>query len=250
MKLMVIVLCLFSERFLIHTFSFQRFSWFNNYVFFIKKISGNNSSFNNPWMTLAAIVLPVIALTSLVYLMFHSIFFGFVGLILSTAIFFYCLGPQNAFYPPSDTGTNGNDPEQIKNYLSLVNSQLFAVVFWYIVAGPIVVLTYRLISLCKIIDGVSEQSTQISDALEWIPARITALLFLIVGNFQRGYTIFTQYFFAKPDVNDKMLGECGLQAVRVDESDEIPMPSAEAMVEQAAVVLLVFIALFTLVAWL
>lgn len=250
MKLMIIVLCLFSERFLIHTFSFLRFSWFNDYVLFVKKSIDNHFTFNNPWMTLAAIVFPIIVLTSLVYLMFHSIFFGFVGLILSAALFFYCLGPQNAFYPPSDTGIDGNDSEQIKNYLSLVNSQLFSVVFWYIVAGPIVVLTYRVISLCKTIDGVSEQSTQISDVLEWIPARITALLFLIVGNFQRGYTIFTQYFLAKPDDNDKMLGECGLQAVRVDESDEIPMPSAEAMVEQAAVVLLVFIALFTLVAWL
>lgn len=59
-----------------------------------------------------------------------------------------------------------------------------------------------------------------------------------------------------------MLSECGLLAVQSKELyspqlesttnsvDEIPMPIAETLVEHATIMLLVFIALFTLAAWL
>lgn len=250
MKLLVVVLCLLSERFLIHSISYQRFSWFGDYVLFIKKTIDKNDFFINPWVNLAAIIFPIILITSTIYFLIYNIFFGFGGLILSIGIFFYCLGPQNAFYPITAYDSHESSNEQIGNYFALVNGQLFAVLFWYILAGPIAALTYRLISLCININSVNEQAIQITDILNWIPARITALLFLLVGNFQRGFSTFIQYFLSNPNANDQMLRECGLQAVRIGESDEVPIPMAEGLVEHATIVLLVFIALFTLVAWL
>lgn len=250
MKLLVILLCLFSERFLIHTISYQRFSWFGNYYLFIKKILDKSNHITNPWLVLAAIILPIILIAFIIYMLLHCVLFGFLALLMSIAIFFYCLGPQNAFYPLSAPDTDVSNEALVGNYLAKVNSQLFAVIFWYSVAGPIAALTYRLISLSKDITLVSSQSHQLTDILEWIPARITVLLYLLVGNFQRGFMLFTQFIFAKPKSNNQMLSECGLQAVRTNGSDEIPMPVAESLVEHATIVLLVLIALFTLVAWL
>lgn len=250
MKLLVIVLCLLSERFLIHSLSYERFSWFGNYYLFINKTMGKNSYFSNPWMALTALILPITIAVAVIYLMFHNLVFGLAGFILSCIIFFYCLGPQNAFYPISNTDSNEKHNSYVADYFALVNSQLFAVVFWYIIAGPIAALAYRLLTLSKQFESVGQQATQVSEILEWVPARITALLFLLVGNFQRGFTTFIQYLFTAPDSNDQMLADCGLRAVRIDETDDIPMPHAEALVEHATIVLLVFIALFTLVAWL
>ncbi|RUR16011.1 hypothetical protein ELY21_13665 [Legionella sp. km535] len=250
MKLLVVVLCLLSERFLIHSLSYQRFSWFGDYYLMITNAIEKRIHSDNPWVYLAAIILPITLLTSIIYLMFHNLFFGFTGLLLSTLIFFYCLGPQNAFYPLSESDSKTEDSESVGDYFALVNSQLFAVIFWYILAGPIVVLIYRLFTLCKNYNEVSQQAKQVTEILEWVPARITALLFLLVGNFQRGFTTFLQYVLNSPDSNYRLLSECGLQAVRVNESDEIPIPNAEALVEHAAIVFVVFIALFTLVAWL
>ena len=34
MKLMVILLCLLSERYLVHSIAYQRFFWFGDYYFF------------------------------------------------------------------------------------------------------------------------------------------------------------------------------------------------------------------------
>jgi AmpE protein len=71
-----------------------------------------------------------------------------------------------------------------------------------------------------------------------------------VGNFQSGFKRFIQFILAKPAVNHQMLSECGLLAACHNESDDVPMPIAEKLVEHAIIVLLVFISLFTLAAWL
>ncbi|PWY54892.1 hypothetical protein DGG96_14845 [Legionella qingyii] len=249
MKLLVILLCLLSERFLIHSISYQRFYWFSDYCQKIKNVGDKHSVLNNPWALLALMIVPILLLVSIIYLLLHPIVFGLMGFLLSLVIFFYCLGPQNLFYPIVQSEVKSNQ-ELVGDYFILVNRQLFSLVFWYIIAGPIGALAYRLITLCRDIHFVGEQANEITDLLEWIPARITVLLFLLVGNFQRGFSLFASYFLAKPDVNSDMLRECGLQAVKTNETEEIPMPVAEGLVEHAIIVMLVFIALFTLITWL
>lgn len=249
MKLLVILLCLFSERFLIHNVSYQRFFWFADYYQYIKKMAEKNSFFTNPWVLLALIVVPLIVITAFIYCLLHGIFYGFMGFLLSIVLFFYCLGPQNVFYPVTQSDSASTN-ELVGDYFALVNGQLFSVVFWYIIAGPIAAVAYRLIALCKDISPVSIQANEITNLLEWIPARITALLFLLVGNFQRGFKLFVSYMFAKPDFNGELLRQCGLQAARTNASEEVPMSLAESLVEHAIIVMLVFIALFTLVSWL
>jgi len=208
-----------------------------------------NHFFANPWLRLGAIVLPIVLSTAIIYSLLHSIVFGFMGVVLSIILFFYCLGPDNAFYPLSDSKLKNDSNIRMGNYFASVNRQLFAVIFWYIIAGPIAVLTYRLITLCTSINEVKLQATQATDVLEWVPARMTALLYLLVGNFQQGFSLFIQYILAKPAENDSLLSQCGLQAVKSNTEEEVPMPVAENLVEQALIVLLVFIAIFTLVAW-
>ncbi|CAM3084106.1 inner membrane protein AmpE [Legionella steigerwaltii] len=249
MKLLVILLCLLSERFLIHTMSYQRFYWFPDYYQKIKGFANKHSMFSNPWVLLALIAMPIVVLVLIIYLLLHHVVFGLMGFLLSLIIFFYCLGPQNVFYPISQSDTKDNQ-ELLGDYFILVNRQLFSLVFWYIIAGPIVALAYRLITLCRDFDSIGEQANEVTDLLEWIPARLTTLLFLLVGNFQRGFSSFARYFLAKPDLNSSMLRECGLLAVRTNETEEVPMTVAEGLVEHAIIVMLVFIALFTLIPWL
>lgn len=246
MKLLVIVLCLLSERFLMHSASYQRFNWFNDYASKIIALFDTNKWPSDPWLMLAALLLPIILPILIIYLLCNQLIFGFVGLLMSIVLFFYCLGPQNAFYPLT---TDSNESVQVGRYFSEVNHQLFAVVFWYIIAGPIGALTYRLLNLSQAITPVSIQAQQITNLLEWVPARLTVLLYLLVGNFQKGFATFTQYMLAKPELNQVLLSEGGIEAAKANPGDEIPMTIAEQLVEHATIVLLVLIALFTLVAW-
>jgi AmpE protein len=249
MKLLVIVLCLLSERFLIHSISYHRFVWFERYYLFIKNLIDKNNILNNTALMLALIVLPITIITSLVYLAVDSILFGLLGLLFNIALFFYCLGPKNPFYPIIDTDVEVPE-HSAGTYFAEVNNQLFSVIFWYVIGGPIAALFFRLISLSKTIPSVAVLAKDTTEILEWIPARLTVLLYLLVGNFQLGFQRFTGFLLVKPALNDQMLSECGLLAVRSNEFEEVPMPIAETLVEHAVIVLLVLVALFTLAAWL
>ena len=185
MKLLVIVLCLLSERFVIHSISYHRFHWFERYYSSIKNLMDKYNIPNNTALLLTLIVLPIIVIAGLVYLVINSILFGLLALIFNIAIFFYCLGPKNPFYPVTDADVEVSEG-LAGTYFAQVNNQLFSVVFWYVVGGPIAVLIFRLISLSRSIDSVALLAKDITEILEWIPARLTVLLYLLVGNFQLG----------------------------------------------------------------
>lgn len=247
MKLLVIVLCLLSERFLIHGISLQRFSWFGTYCTKIFDWTADKAFLVNPWMRLVAIVFPVLFVVSFIYLVLDNLLFGLVGFIFSIGLFFYCLGPQNPFYPNADSELDDEITSRSGAYFSEVNSQLFAVIFWYLVGGPLLTLAYRLITLCRNVELIAPEANQIADVLEWIPARLTVLLYLLVGNFQSGLGLFSQYLLLKPSANNHMLSECGLQAARSGDTQEtVSLPVAERLVEHSVIVLLVFIAFITM----
>lgn len=248
MRLLVIVLCLLSERFLMHAVSYQRFSWFDGYCERMLQSTKIAKYATNRWLLLGTLVLPIILTCFIVYTAVHGIAFGFAGFLLSIFIFIYSLGPQNVFYPLS--GPDADNSTHVGNYFADANSQLFAVLFWYIVAGPIAALTYRIVYLSCTISAVSAEATLVTNLLEWVPARITSILYLLVGNFQQGFSTFLKFSVAKPDSNRNLLSECGLQAVRSNELEKIPMPVAENLVEHAIIILLVVVALCTLVVWL
>lgn len=250
MKLLVIMLCLLSERFLVHSISYQRFSWFEYYGTSIIKLLEQKKLTTSSWFVLLALVSPILLLVALIYLLLHNLLFGFVGFILNLFIFLYCLGPNNVFYPLTSEGSSSSATQITSNYLVKANSQLFAVIFWYVLAGPLFALAYRLISLVQGISSTSKEAMELTDILEWIPARLTAVAFLLVGNFQRGLPLLVHLFFASPNLNSQLLSQCGLQALRLnDTSDELPIGLAEQLIANATIVFLVFISFFTLASW-
>ncbi|CDZ79142.1 regulatory protein AmpE [Legionella massiliensis] len=248
MKLLVILLCLLSERYVVHAASYLRFNWFTDYCNKIYQISPQTKVFSNPAVILALIVLPLVILCALVLLLIDHWLFGIICFLLNLAIFYYCLGPDNPFYPIREK-VDEPDPELASGrYFAQVNGQLFAVLFWYVVAGPLAAVVYRLISLCREQELTAKLAEKITSILDWIPARISVLLYLLVGNFQKGYGFFVQRFFSLPENNDSFLSEGGLLAARINESEPVLLPYAENLVEHAVIVYLVLLAFFTLVA--
>lgn len=250
MKLLVIVLCLFSERFFVHVSSHHRFNWFSAYGKAVEQRLSRVSFLSSPWTILTLMLLPIFLIFAVVYGFCSNALFGLVGLVLNIVVFYYCIGPRNPFYPvhASTTETASNENE-VETYLVDVNSQLFAVLFWYIVLGPFALLLYRLVSLCRSFGVVGHKAFWLTNLLEWLPARMTALLYLLVGNFQAGFCHFSKLLLTMPLNNQALLGVCGQEALSSSEEESRVMPQAERLVEHAVILLLVFLAFFTLVAW-
>ena len=245
MKLLVIVLCLLSERFLEHKSARHRIHWFTHYAqWMAKQLSHIPSS---GWV-LALMLFPLIISVGIVLFITANWLFGLVALIFNVIIFHFCVGPGNPFYPMQGS-TEENASDDIGAYLVQVNGQLFAVLFWYIALGPLATLIYRLISLCQKQPAVGELASKLTDVLDWLPVRMTALLFMFVGNFQAGLHHFSKLLFSVPANNETLLIGCGTYALGGKKGEPVAMPLAESLVEHAVIMLLVLLSLFTLAAW-
>jgi len=249
MKLFVIVLCLFIERFFVHASSNNRFRWFSHYGNALEKRLSLWSFLSLPSVMLSAIVLPLTVLFSVVFYFLSDSLFGLVGVALNVVIFYYCIGPENPFYPVRVNTEEAASGEEAGAYLTNVNRQLFAVLFWYILLGPITLAFYRLVSLSQNFRLAGRAAVWLTNLLEWIPARMTILLYLLVGDFQAGVRHYSKLLFTAPAENQLLLGECAAQALGCAASEPVFMPSAENLVEHALILLLVLLALFTLIAW-
>lgn len=249
MKLLVIVLCLLCERFLVHVEAHNRFRWFSAYINSTERQLSKISVLSSPWMILIFVLLPFIIVGSLILYFFSNSFFGFVGLLLNILVLYVCLGPGNPFYPVHVSTTESVSRDEIGNYLSQVNGQLFAVLFWYLLLGPLAALVYRLISQCRHQPSLAPFATRLTNLLDWFSARMTVLLYLLVGNFQVGMREFSKLFFKRPAHNQTLLSNCGVRALDSGEAPTLKMTQAERLVEHAVILLLVLLAFFTLVAW-
>lgn len=237
-----VLLGLLSERFLIHTQSTCRFSWFAGYLKWQQSKERIAKLCTSPWLTLSLLMLPPLGLVALVLWLTGHWIFGLMGFFLHLVIFTYCLGPENPFYP-----LNQDKPDQ-GEYFFWVNRTLFSVIFWYALTGPLGVLLYRMITLCQSFEPVAEAAISVTNILEWIPARLTALLYLVVGNFEKGLPVVKRYILAEPALNAAFLSSAGLEATILAE-DALPYNVvAEKLVAHATLVILAVIALFTLMA--
>jgi len=62
----------------------------------------------------------------------------------------------------------------------------FAVIFWYALAGPVFALAYRLLALLEehaTGPSLRQQATALRHALDWLPVRLLAGAFALVGDF-------------------------------------------------------------------
>lgn len=89
-----------------------------------------------------------------------------------------------------DLSVEGGDErqlfERVQMYLIWQSYQaFFAVIFWYILLGPLAALAYRLLDLTERharTNALHEQAAQLRHAFDWLSARVLALSFSLVGN--------------------------------------------------------------------
>src|SRR3990167_1318523 len=251
MKLLVIVLCLLSERYLTHQVALNRFSWFSTYSDKGLSIVPKLGFLQQPIVLILLLILPWVAIIALAFGLLNTLVYGLIGFLMELVVFYYCLGQDNPFYPITTSKKKTAHPSvDAGNYLAIVNNQLFGVIFWYIALGPLALFTYRLISLCQKQAKLAVTAKWITALLDWIPARLTVVFYLLVGNFQQGFKCLFQKKLLLPSENNNLLTEVGLLAVRAQSEEQSSLPAAQNLVEYALVLSLVFVAVFTLVSWL
>ena len=233
MKLLVILLCLVFERYALQLDALRRKQWFHPWFLFLK----TRLTVLHPALMLAVCVLPMVLVIGL----FIHLFGVMLGLVLQIVVLFFCLGPD-AIYPGASKKSTAT--ECFESALR----QWFAVLFWYVVLGLMGAVLYRLLELASREAELNPLASKIMGYLDWIPARLTGVLYLLVGHFQQGYSFALDTWWSGTENNTAFLTGCGLKATQEKGAEEVSVKAAEQLVWHAMILCLVGLACLTLAA--
>jgi AmpE protein len=116
--------------------------------------------------------------------------------------------------------------------------------------GILGAVAYRLIDRLAAKRNPNSMASMILPYLDWIPARITALFYLLVGNFQQVFPYLLRNVLSPVQKNEEFLTESGMLALKQDGKEPVTLSLAEQLVWYALILLLVITALLTLARWL
>jgi AmpE protein len=164
-----------------------------------------------PWLALAVLVLLTLLALQLLLILVAPVAYGWLALPVDLLVVIYSLGRGDllaALGPFRDSWRRGDaeaaylvarrdlalEADDEGTLLQRVQGHLvwqayqsfFAVIFWYALLGPLAALAYRLVALsCEhaSLPTLREAAAQVRHGLDWLPVRVLAASFALVGNF-------------------------------------------------------------------
>lgn len=278
MTFLVLLLTVAAYKVLGWHFSARHDDWFVGLCDRLEK-----SLMSSPRLVLLLALLIPLGLVSIVLQLFGGWLFGFAGMLLQALILAYALGRVNLFEQLQaylQAWRSGNiqsayhlaqkdfdlDVEfEVDSRNSLHRKvcqgllyqwfeQVFVIVFWYLLAGPLAALFMRLLSLYERREP-AKTGLQLLHVLEWLPARLLALTFAIAGNFTLCFktwlksigsvemstaVVLFKSSLAAIGLNESQLGDCSAeqQAGHLD--------TLQALLVRSLVVWMMFVALLVI----
>jgi AmpE protein len=222
MNLIALLIGLVVERLASQLFHWRRMRWLDRIIDFGFRQAARLASWPSviPVIMLAAVlVLPVYAVIWLL----GGTLAGFTYLLLAVVVLFFSLGPRDIGEEVAEycKALETDDEEQVHHAAKAIvedevptdpvertacveaavcvqaNNRLFAVVFWFVVLGPLAAWAYRVTDLIRrraVFNAARDEETAGSSArardaaemlhgwLAWIPARLTAVGYAAAGH--------------------------------------------------------------------
>ncbi len=203
MNFMLLLLVLLAERFTRLRARIQQDGWWQDWFRRCERPEA-------PWWTLLGSVLLPVLVAGLLLHQLHQLL-GDLTFFCDLLIVLYSLGrgdPRAGLEPFCAAWERGDEVvasqvarrelgivartpgellEQLQQRLLWQGYQgFFAVIFWYALLGPLLPLAYRLLVLTErqtLSPLVCELCAQLLHALDWVPVRLLAIAFAVVGNF-------------------------------------------------------------------
>lgn len=277
MTLITVLLVIAAEFYFKWGEEYRRFDWFDALQIKISD-SLSDKPFYEKWGGVALVLLAPLAILALLLSFIPDFIYGLVFFLASCAVLFLSLGPKSLstsfsdYFSAMERGDaeagflglqrekvledipEGDDLVRNTTRAILVESQTryFGVIFWFIFLGPYGALFYRLSHLyreiCKNEQNEEHLSLleQLIHIIDWAPARITSILFLLTGDFVSGFYRVKDYLVDLTADNRHLITETGIAALGVDmqstNDDYKENRDAIAMVDRTVIIYLVVVA--------
>lgn len=275
MALISIILGLLLDRTFRHLHDLRDMTWFEFYASTMQRFTGKRM----PALQLIIILALPMSLLLSIQILLHDFLFNLPGFIFGIIIFIYCLGPaclssdieayihartsgdedEALHYAGTitDSSASASPDQQINDVtraiLYIANERIFATIFWFIILGPFGAMLYRLISeLSKHFDfaELAEFSNYIHAVMAWIPARLLAAGYALIGNFDGAFHAWKDRTpnSSYAQSNHEVLVSTGLGAMQNLQTDSelASVYAARALVMRAIIVWISVLAIMTL----
>ncbi|MEO1596151.1 MAG: regulatory signaling modulator protein AmpE [Pseudomonadota bacterium] len=262
MKIIALFLAMGLERLATHLFHWRELRWLDP-LFDIGLT--HSARLGRVWpylwlvLTLAAAVAPVVILRFTL----EDALLGLPYLVISVVVLFLCLGPQDigeevdrwcralsdgdeeneriyghALLERGFTGVETSRGDVPGAVFVQANNRIFAVIFWFVLLGPIGAWLFRVSDLARrralfqaerdnpesvVAPDCEKRANDVHAILAWLPARIAAVGYTLAGNYDAGREAWgvrspAGSFEAR---NEHLLREVGLAALSLSrETDE------------------------------
>lgn len=216
MLLLATLIALFAERLAPQLAERRSLVWFDRYA---KALSGR---LNVPgWLALTALVAPWALLAAAVQSLLHGVLWGLLELAFSVLVLFLALRPGSVdpavdgYVAAREKGDDaqarhyaeqllgGSTPESVEDEVRAVadtllfeaNERWVAPLLWFILLGPLGAVVYRLtahVEQRSSEGGLREAARLLRAALDWLPARLLAGMYILSGSFEEGLIAWRQ----------------------------------------------------------
>ncbi len=169
-------------------------------------------------------ILPVIIITYLINNLFILLLKEWGHMIFMMVTLYYCL--------------NCDIEDEHESILILAHERIFGVLFWFAIFGATGAMLYWILTVSKAMsDRISIPITNFQRGLNimhglaaWLPARVTGLIYALVGDFVGGFNCWHSYMRAATVPSSKVLLDCGQASL-----DSLSSREEEELVERALV---------------
>ncbi len=267
MNLIALLIGLVIERLATQLFHWRRMRWLDRIIDFGFRQAARLGT----WPALIPVVLLGLVLVlpiALVIFLLGGTLAGFTYLLLAIVVLFFSLGPSDIgeevgeyckaleaeddeqIYNAAKAIVEADVPEDVAERTSCVesavcvqaNNRLFAVVFWFVVLGPLAAWAYRVTDLIRrraVFTAARDeeadgQSARVRDAAEmlhgwlaWIPARLTAVGYAAAGHMDEAIAALRapseDKDLSTSERSESLLARVGIAALALqDRPDETP----------------------------
>jgi membrane protein required for beta-lactamase induction len=215
MTFTIILICLIAERFLLDTLTWRNDRWFFRYTEWYRAQSLPNTLQQGTLGLITLLLLPLLAI-ALIQQVLNGALWGFLDVAFALVVLLYTLGPKDLDQQVNEyVDAREHDDEQAARdiagqliddepptseparsqavaeaALQLANRRIVAVLFWFVLLGPLGAMLYRLASWLPKSDQAAQSldyrlnALQLVHILDWLPARLTAFCYAIAGSFE------------------------------------------------------------------
>ena len=267
MNLIALLIGIVIERLATQIFHWRRLRWLDRLIDW-----GFSQAARFPQVpAIVAVVLMTLVMALPVFIVILGLgdaLFGFPYLALAIVVLFFSLGPEDIGEEVSDycEALEDQDDEMIRQTATALvegevpvetldrihcveaavtvqaNNRLFAVIFWFMVLGPLGAWVYRCTDLIRRravfnanreegepgeaeCDRVRDAAISLHGLLAWIPARLTAIGYAIAGHFDAAIAAWRERPDPEPatlsEGSEELLARVGVGSLALqDEADE------------------------------